>query len=85
MTYTLFFIPDYQFQKVFYVFLSNNFLLFFFSGGPLLVEALGNYLVCHPLNPALVLRQCQSYDRLTMNVQFTKHITKDARLITIHL
>jgi len=29
MTYTLFFIPDYQFQKVFYVSLDNNFLLFF--------------------------------------------------------
>jgi len=24
MTYTLFFIPDYQFQKVFYVSLGNN-------------------------------------------------------------
>jgi len=30
MTYTLFFIPDYQFQKVFfYISLGNNFLLFF--------------------------------------------------------
>ena len=29
MTCTLFFIPDYQFQKVFYVSLGNNFLLFF--------------------------------------------------------
>jgi len=28
MTYTLFFIPDYQFQKGIYVSLGNNFLLF---------------------------------------------------------
>jgi len=33
MTYALFFISDYQFQKVFYVSLGNNFLLFF-CGGP---------------------------------------------------
>jgi len=39
VTYTLFFIPDYQFQKVFfYVSLGNNFLLFY-CGGPLVVEA----------------------------------------------
>jgi len=29
MTYTLFFIPDYQFQKVFYVSSGNNFLTVF--------------------------------------------------------
>jgi len=29
MTYMLFFLPDYQFQKVFYVSLGNNILLFF--------------------------------------------------------
>jgi len=39
MTYTLFFIPDYQFQKVFYVSLGNNF--YCFCGGPLVVEAPG--------------------------------------------
>jgi len=34
MTYTLFFIPGYQFHKVFfYVFLGNNFLTVF-CGGP---------------------------------------------------
>ena len=54
MTYTLFFIPDYQFQKGFYVSLGNNFLLFF-SGGPLVVEALGNCPVCPLLNPALLI------------------------------
>ena len=37
----------------FYVSLGNNFLLFFFSGGPLVVEALGNCPVYTPLNPAL--------------------------------
>jgi len=47
MTYTLFFIPDYQFQKVFfYVSLGNNFVLFF-------VETLGNCPVCPLLNPTL--------------------------------
>jgi len=45
-------IPDYQFQKVFYVSLGNNFLLF--SWRPLVVEALGNCPVCPPLNPVLV-------------------------------
>jgi len=29
MTYTLFFIPDYQFQKLFYVSLGNIFYCFF--------------------------------------------------------
>jgi len=39
MTYTLFFIPDYQFQQVFfYVSLGNNFV-YCFCGGPLVVEA----------------------------------------------
>jgi len=53
MTYTLFFIPDYQFQKVFlYISLGNNFLLFF-GGCSLVVEALGNCPVCLRLNPAL--------------------------------
>ena len=49
MTYTLFFIPDYQFHKVFFnVFLGNNFLLFL-CGGPIVVEALGSCPVCPPL------------------------------------
>ena len=40
MTYTLFFIPDYQFRKVgyFYVSLGSNFVTVF-CGGPLVVEA----------------------------------------------
>jgi len=35
----------------------------------------------------IILRQCQSYDRLTIDVSFTKHLTKNARLFsgTIHL
>ena len=33
MTYTLFFIPDYHFQKAFYVSLGNNFFTVF-CGGP---------------------------------------------------
>jgi len=45
MIYTLFFIADYQFQKVFYVSLGNNFFTVF-CGGPLVVEALGNCPVC---------------------------------------
>jgi len=34
-----------------------------------------------------ILRQCQSYDRLTIDVSSTKHLTKEARLFlgTIHL
>ena len=40
MTYTLFFIPDYQFQKVFIVSFGNNFFTFF-CGGPVVVEAPG--------------------------------------------
>ena len=52
MTYTLFFIPDYHFQKVFFnVSLGNIF--YCFRRGPLVVEALGNCPVCPPLNPAL--------------------------------
>ena len=44
-----------SFKKYFNVSLGNNFLLFF-SGGPLVVEALGNCPVCPPpLNPALVV------------------------------
>ena len=39
MTYTLFFIPDYQFQKVFFTSLGNIFTVF--CGGPLVVEAPG--------------------------------------------
>ena len=43
----------YRPKRYFYVFLGNNFLLFF-CGGPLVVEALGNCPVCPPLlNPAL--------------------------------
>jgi len=34
------FIPDHQFQKYFYVSLGNNFV-YFFCGGPLVVEAPG--------------------------------------------
>jgi len=35
MTYTLFFIPDYQFQKVFfYISLGNNFFIVFFVEAP---------------------------------------------------
>jgi len=53
MTYTLFFIPDYQFQKVFYVSLDNNFLLFF-CGDPLVVDAAGQLpRLPSPFNPAL--------------------------------
>jgi len=53
MTYTLFFIPDYQFQKVFYVSLDNNFLLFF-CGDPLVVDAAGQLpRLPPPFNPAL--------------------------------
>jgi len=52
MTYTLFFIPDYQFQKVFfYVSLGNIFTVF--CGGPLVVEAPGQLPSLPPLNPAL--------------------------------
>jgi len=47
MIYTLFFIPDYQFQKVFFCVSLDNILLFF-CGGPLVVEALGNCSVCPP-------------------------------------
>ena len=38
-------------------------------------------------NLTIILRQCQSYDRLTIGVSFTKHLTKGARLFsgTIHL
>jgi len=34
MTYTLFFIPDYQFKKVFFVSSGNNFFLRFFVEAP---------------------------------------------------
>jgi len=30
--------------------------------------------------PTIILRQCQSYDRLTTEVGFTKHLAEDARL-----
>jgi len=40
MTYTLFFIPDYHFQKVFLCFPIGNFLNTF-CGGPLVVDAPG--------------------------------------------
>jgi len=53
MTYTLFFIPDYQFQKVF-LFLWVVSFFTVFCGGPLLLEALGNCPVCPLLNPALL-------------------------------
>jgi len=66
MTYTLFCIPDYQFQKVFLnVSLGNNFLLFF-CGGPLVVEApvqLPN--LPPPLNPAL--NRQPAYRRLNLS------------------
>jgi len=48
------FIPDYQFQKVFYVSLGNNFFTVFVEAPPLVVEALGNCPVCPSINPALV-------------------------------
>jgi len=37
--------------------------------------------------PTTVLRQCQSYDLLTADVQFTKHLTKGAGVFlgTVHL
>jgi len=55
MTYTRYFFPDYQFQKVFfYVSFGNNFFTVF-RGGPLVVEALGNCPVCPLFNPALDL------------------------------
>jgi len=48
MTYTLFFIPDYNFQKIFfYVSLGNIF--YCFCGGPLVVEAPGQLLSLPPL------------------------------------
>ena len=48
------FIPDYQFQKYFYVSLGNIF--YCFCGGPLDVEALGNCPVCRPLNSVLTVQ-----------------------------
>ena len=38
-------------------------------------------------NLMIILRQCQSYDRLAIDVSFTKRLTKDPRLFsdTIHL
>ena len=57
------FIPDYQFQKVgyFYVSLGNNFFTVFVEA-PLVVEALGNCPVCPPpLNPALACMQYAMY------------------------
>ena len=53
MTYTVFFIPDYQFQKVFLMF-PYVISFYCFCGGPLVVEALGNCPVCPLLNPVLV-------------------------------
>jgi len=51
MTYTLFFIPDFQFQKVFfYVSLGNNFFTVFCEGS-LLVEALGVANISHSCGP----------------------------------
>ena len=47
------FIPDYQFQSIFYVSLGNIFLLFLWRT-PLVVVALGSCPVCPlPLNPTL--------------------------------
>jgi len=46
------FIPDYQFQKVYYVSLGNNFFTVFMEA-PLVVEALGNCPACPLLNPVL--------------------------------
>ena len=55
MTYTLFFTPDYQFQKVFLYFLIGNNLLLF-CGGPLVVEAPGQLpSLPPPLHPALIM------------------------------
>jgi len=42
MTYTLFSIQDYQFQKVFSCFLRYYFFTVFSSGSPLVMEALNN-------------------------------------------
>ena len=58
MTYTLFFIPDYQFQKVFYVSLGNKFFTVVVEAA-LVVEALGNCPVCPPLNRALAVNCAQ--------------------------
>jgi len=51
----IFFIPDYQFQKV--IFMFPWVIIFLLSvEAPLVVEALGNCPVCPPLNPALVIQ-----------------------------
>jgi len=41
-----------SFKKYFYVSLGNNFFTVFVEA-PVVVEALGNCLVCPPLNPAM--------------------------------
>jgi len=64
MTYTLFFILDYQFQKVFYVSLGNIF--YCFCGGPLVVEAPGQLTSLPPAlksGPALTQPNLVCYRR----------------------
>ena len=61
------FIPNYQFQKIFfYVSLGNIFYCFFCENPPgLVVEALGNCPVCPPLNPAVNKSLFLDYFKLT--------------------
>jgi len=66
MTYTLFFTPDYQFQKVFLYFLIGNNLLLF-CGGPLVVEAPGQL---PSLPPPLYLALVKLVELRTMCIRF---------------
>jgi len=49
--------------------------------------SLGPDLQISYYNLTIILQQCQIYRRLTTDVQFTKHLTKEGRLFlgTIHL
>ena len=88
MTYTLFFIPDYHFQKVFFnVSLCNNFLLFLWRplscGGPWATAQFAT-----PLHPALIM----SAPSLLVSNQVTcwawsarKNIRLNAKLFTTDL
>ena len=66
-----FFIPDYQFQKYFYVSVGNNFFTVFVEA-PRVVEA-----VCPPLNLALVTNQCSAKTDKRRIMQTTPHNSPD--------
>jgi len=68
-----FFIPDYQFQKYFYVSVGNNIFTVFVEAP----ELWRPWAVCRPLNLALVTNQCSAKTDKRRIMQTTPHNSPD--------